>query len=143
MDRHAFPIVTARDDNGTLLVTCPDLPEMTTFGEDDADAILRAADAIEEAIAARIARREDIPDASAARGRVVVHLPSRTAMKIALYNAMREAGVRKADLARKLKVHGPQVDRLLDLRHTSRIDQIEAAFAALDKRLVFDVRDAA
>jgi antitoxin HicB len=53
------------DDNGTILVTCPDLPEVTTFGEDEEDAIGRAADAVEEALAARIARREDIPTPSA------------------------------------------------------------------------------
>jgi antitoxin HicB len=36
-----------------------------------------------------------------------------------------------------------QVDRLLDLRHASRLDQIEAAFAALHKRVVIEIRDAA
>ena len=40
--------------NGTLLVTCPALPEVTTFGEDEAEAIEHARDAIEEAIAARM-----------------------------------------------------------------------------------------
>jgi antitoxin HicB len=32
----------APDDNGTVLVTCPALPEVTTFGEDEADALRRA-----------------------------------------------------------------------------------------------------
>lgn len=30
------------DDNGTLLVMCPDTPELTTFGEERDDALLRA-----------------------------------------------------------------------------------------------------
>ena len=30
------------DDNDTLLVTCPALPEVTTFGEDEADALRHA-----------------------------------------------------------------------------------------------------
>jgi hypothetical protein len=34
-----------------------------------------------------------------------------------------------------------QVDRLLDLRHRSRLDQIEAALAKLHKRLVVHVED--
>jgi antitoxin HicB len=50
-----YPIKLEPDDNGTLLVTCPALPEVTTFGEDEADAIEHARDAIEEAIAARMA----------------------------------------------------------------------------------------
>jgi antitoxin HicB len=53
------------------------------------------------------------------------------------------ARVRKADLARRLGCHMRQVDRLLDLRHASRLDQIEAAFAALHKRVVIEIRDAA
>jgi antitoxin HicB len=56
-----YPVTLTPDDNGTVLVTCADLPEVTTFGEDEEDAIARAADAIEEALAARIAGREDIP----------------------------------------------------------------------------------
>jgi antitoxin HicB len=34
----AYPIVLEPDDNGTLLVTLPDVPEAVTFGEDEADA---------------------------------------------------------------------------------------------------------
>jgi antitoxin HicB len=47
-----YRIKLAPDDNGTVLVTCPALPEVTTFGEDEADALRRAVGAIEEALAA-------------------------------------------------------------------------------------------
>jgi antitoxin HicB len=56
---------------------------------------------------------------------------------------MRAGDVGKAELARRLGWHGPQVDQLLDLGHASRLDQVDQAFAALGKRLVVDVRDAA
>jgi antitoxin HicB len=56
---------------------------------------------------------------------------------------MREAGVRKADLARRLGWQKSQVDRLLNLSHASRLDQIEQALGALRKRLVIAVEDAA
>jgi antitoxin HicB len=56
---------------------------------------------------------------------------------------MRKSGVRKADLARKLGWHKPQVDRLLDLRHDSRLDQLEQAFGALGKRIHLAIEDAA
>jgi len=130
-----YPILLSPDDNDTFLVTCPDLPEVTTFGEDEADAVLRAADAIEEIIAARMADRQDIPEPSPAMGRPCAVLPALTELKVILYRAMRQAGVRKADLARRLNVHAPQVDRLLDLNHHSRLDLIEAAFRALNKRI--------
>ena len=57
-----YPIKLEPDDNDTLLVTCPALPEVTTFGEDEADAIEHARDAIEEAIAARMADGREVPE---------------------------------------------------------------------------------
>jgi antitoxin HicB len=46
------------DDNGTLLVTVPDLPEAITFGEDREQALARAVDAIESALMGAMAARE-------------------------------------------------------------------------------------
>jgi antitoxin HicB len=133
-----FPINLTPDDNGTFLVTAPDLPEVTTFGEDEADAVLRAEDAIETAIQGRMTDRKEIPEPRAA-GAHFVTLPAQTALKVALYSAMLGQGVRKAELARRLQVHAPQVDRLFDLRHASRIDQIDSAFRALGKQVTFHV----
>ena len=50
----SYRIEMNADDNGTLLVTCPDLPEVTTFGVDVEDARHHVLEAIEAAIAARI-----------------------------------------------------------------------------------------
>src|SRR6266487_6239606 len=36
-----YPVKLTRDDNGTILVTAPDLPEVSTFGEDATDALVR------------------------------------------------------------------------------------------------------
>jgi antitoxin HicB len=139
----AYPVDLERDTNGTLLVTFPDLTEAVTFGDDEDDALFRALDALETVLAGRIDDREDIPLPSPAAGRPCVILPALTAAKVLLYRAMREAGVRKADLARRLGWHGPQIDRLLDLNHASRLDQIEAALAVLGKRLSVEIADAA
>jgi len=138
-----YPIELKPDDNGTLLVTCPDLPEVTSFANTMADAEKRAADAIEEALAARIAHHDEIPPPSAASGRQVAMLPPLTVAKTELYRAACTAGVTKAELARRLSWHAPQVDRLFDLRHRSKIEQIEQALRAVGKRLVVGVQDAA
>jgi antitoxin HicB len=138
--RFSYRILLTPEDNGTLLVTCPDLPEVTSFGEDEVDARLRdcARDAIEEALAARITHRDPIPAPSEGAGQRV-RLPVLTALKVELYRAAREDQVRKAELARRLRLHGPQVDRLFNLRHASQLDQLEAVFHALGRRLVVDV----
>jgi len=63
------------NDNGTLLVSCPALPEVTTFGDDEADAMRRAVGAIEEAITARMADGEDVPEGHQ-QGHHLVRLPA-------------------------------------------------------------------
>jgi antitoxin HicB len=132
------------DDNGTILVTAPDLPEVSTFGEDATDALVRAADAIATALKGRITARAKIPVPSRLRrGQRAVRLPAIVAAKLELYRAMIETKTRKADLARKLGVHPPQVDRLLDLDHKSQLDQIEAAARAIGRDIHIELRPAA
>ena len=103
----------------------------------------RAVDALETGIMMYIGDRRPIPPPSAIRrGKRAVRLPALSESKIEIYKAMREAGIRKVDLARKLNVHIPQIDRLLNLNHASRLDQIEAALRALGKELVIEIRAA-
>jgi antitoxin HicB len=134
-----YPVEFIREENGTVTVVVSDIPGTHSFGEDEAEARLRAVDAIESMIASLIAAREDVPEPSAPRRRPTVALPALSVAKIGLYRAMKETGVGKAELARRLGWHLPQVDRLLDLRHGSRLDAVEAALAALDRTLEISV----
>lgn len=126
-----FPLKLTPDDNGTLLVTCPLLPEVTTFGETAEDAARHAVAAIEEALAARMARGEVIPTAPSMKKGFGVSLPLLTTLKVSLWLSCRAAGVAPAELARRLEWHREQVDRLFRLDHKSRLDQLEAAFKAI------------
>ena len=128
-----YPVILEEDDNDTLLVTSPDFPELTTFGDDRTEAIARAVDAFEEVIAARMYDREDIPPPST--GDTYVALPTLTSVKVFLYQGMRDDGIGKAELARRLGWHMPQVDRVLDINHHSRLDQMDAALGAIGRRL--------
>jgi antitoxin HicB len=139
-----YPVVLERDTNHTILVSFRDFPEAHTFGDDENEALARAADLLEDVLADRIENRRDIPLPSKARKRDrLVTLPVLTEAKVRLYREMRDSGIRKVELARRLGCHMRQVDRLLDLGHASRLDQIEAAFAALNKRIVIEIQDAA
>ena len=137
-----YAVTVTPDDNDTLLVTVPDVPEAITFGETRADALIRAIAAIETAIIGRMAAREDIPP-PATRGADFVTLPALSAAKIELYGAMRADSVGKAELARRLGVALPHVDRLLDLRRKSRLDSLVDAFAALGRTLDIVIKRAA
>jgi antitoxin HicB len=127
MNESEYTVTLTPDDNATWLVTCGVLPEVTTFGDTREEALTNAALAIEEALAARMAGQRDLPLLEPEEGAFPVRLPVRAALKIALYRAMRRQGVSKAELARRLSAHGPQVDRLLDMRHKSRPEAVEKA----------------
>jgi antitoxin HicB len=99
------------------------------YGADEGEALRRAVDALET------------PRAKARQRSIT--LPALTEAKIGLYRHMRAAGVGKAELARRLHCHPPQIDRLLDLNHASRLDQIEQALLAVGKRLTISIEDAA
>ena len=77
----AYPI-TLEDDDGTVLATSPDFPELSTFGDDRAEAIARAVHALEEAISARIHDRKEIPPPS--QGETCAILSTLTSVKVML-----------------------------------------------------------
>jgi len=138
----SYRIELTPDDNGTFLVTCPDLPIRVTFGETEDDAKAHAVAAVEEVLASMIDDGEEIPAPSIEPG-VYVRLPLLTALKVYLYWSLRSSGITRAELARRLGWHREQVDRLFRLDHQSRLDQIDAAFVALNRQVDIEVRDAA
>ncbi|PWR24556.1 HicB family protein [Zavarzinia aquatilis] len=138
MDRYKLNIEP--DDNGTFLVTCPALPELTTFGETEAAALAAAQDAL-VGIAGQYARRDiDLPPGDAMPGEAAARLPAMARAKMALARAMRRAGVTQVALARRMGIDDRQVRRLLDPHVASGLDQLEQAFATLDLALRIEVQ---
>ncbi len=137
-----YPVTLTPDDNDTFLAQFPDLPAAITYGATIEEALAHAADAFATIVEAYIKDRRPIPPPSTRRTKYRVAVPALVEAKIRLYDAMRAAHVGKAELGRRLACHLPQVDRLLAMNHGSRLDQIEAAFGALGKRLVVSVEDA-
>lgn len=127
-----------RDDNGTLLVRCPQLPIVVTFGENRDAALEHAVDAIETALASMIDDGEDIPEPNG-EGEISVALPLLTILKVNLYWALQQSGITRAELARRLGWNRESVDRLFRLDHKSRLEQIEAALAALGRTIEVEV----
>jgi antitoxin HicB len=134
-----YPVMITPDD-GQFTVTFPDVPEAVTFGETRDEALRRAPDALLTIFDAFMKDRRDIPAPSQRTGHAI-ELPALETAKIELYRAMRAGNIGKAELARRLHWHLPQVDRVLHVKHGSQLDQMEAAFAALGKKLVLIVVD--
>jgi antitoxin HicB len=138
---NAYPVILTPDDNDTILVTFPDVPGAITYGETRAEALAHAVDALETMISAMIGDREDIPEPSPARGRPTVSPTLLGSLKIAVYRAMRARNWRKADLARAMDLNPRQIDRLLDLRHSSTVGQLDRALRVCGRRAEVETRE--
>jgi len=128
--------LTPDKDDGGYVVTCRDLPEAITQGESVKHALVEAADALEEAIAARMDDGRDIPEPTARRrGERAVSVPPSMALKAAVYLAVRDAGISNSELARRLHLDEKEARRILDPRHPTKLPRIEAALAALGRHV--------
>lgn len=128
--------VTLTPDGESVLVTFPDVPEAITQGADEDEALLYAVEALETALSFYVDARKPLPAPSKPkRGQRTVRPSALEGAKLGVYQAMTEQGIKKAELARRLGWHMPQVDRLFDLRHASRLDQLEAAARVLGRHI--------
>jgi antitoxin HicB len=145
MEDFTYPVnLTADRDSGGFVGTFRDVPEAITQGEDLRDALWQAADCLEEAIAGRIRRGDEIPKPSKPRkGQRLVPVPAPMAAKAALYLAMREAKVSNVEMARRLGCDEKEVRRMLDPRHATKLPRIQKALELLGKRLVVSMQEAA
>lgn len=145
MDRFVYPATLTPDTkDGGFVVTFADVPEAITQGENVEDALREAADCLEEALANRMVMGLPLPPPSPVKKRQhAVPLPAQTAAKAALYIALQEAKITKAELAKRLQCDEKEVRRLLDPRHPSKLPRIESALAAVGQRLIVGVQSAA
>jgi len=137
MQRFTYPVTLTPDaHDGGYVVTCRDIPEVVTQGENVEDALGAAEGALEAAIEMRIEDGMEIPvPSSRRRGEYLASLPVGTAMKAALHVSMREQNVSKADLARRLGVDEKEARRMLDPKHGTKVPALERALHALGKRV--------
>ena len=113
-------------------------PGAITFTEEDIE--LEASEALTAAIGDCIDAHQPIPVPSVAQaGEFIVHLPVLTCLKAALHQAMIQTNTRKADLARKLSMKGPQIERLLDVENASKIEVLEQALYLLGRNVSVSV----
>ena len=137
MQRFTYPVTLTPDEqDGGYVVTCRDIPEIVTQGATLKDALEAAEGALEAAIEARMEDGLDIPLPSRQKkGERLADLPISAAMKAALYQTMREQGVSKSDLARRMALNEKEARRMLDPRHSTKVPTLERALRVLGKRV--------
>ncbi len=121
------------EDTECYEITYNDFSELQGVAYAEEDIELDASDTLIAGLADLIASRIPVPAPSKPINdtNIIVHLPLLVCLKIALHNAMIQTGTRKADLARKLNQKAPQIDRLLDVNHASKVETLEQALYLL------------
>ncbi|MCG8709564.1 hypothetical protein JHU04_002812 [Brenneria sp. 4F2] len=128
-----YPVsVSFNEESGEYEILYRDFKKLTSAAFTEEDIVLEAAHWLTDMIREYIDARIPIPKPSTLqRDEIRIHLPVLVNLKAALHNAMIQTGTRKADLARKLNQKGPQIDRLLDVKHASKIETLEQALYLL------------
>lgn len=132
----AYPVKMKQDTNGSLLVTFPDIPEAATSAHNETKALRLALEALESALEFYFEDGRTVPmPSSPKRGQRSVTLPASMSAKVLLLNEMLAQNVRPADLARLLGTTPQAINRLTNLRHSTKIDGLVEAFHVLGKKL--------
>ena len=103
--RLSYPARFHRYGDDEVVVSFRDLPECLTSGADESEVLLEARDALEEAVAGRIRRNEDLPSPSLRdSNEQYVAVPVDMAAKAAFVLAFRASGMTCSDLADRLAI---------------------------------------
>ena len=135
MREFVYPARFAPDKkDGGFVVTFRDIPEAITQGDTVEECREEAAGALQAALEGRIMSDVDIPKASKPkRGEYLIAVPVQTALKAALYLEMKEAGITRVELARRLHIDEKEARRMLDPHHPTKADRLERALAVLGR----------
>ena len=141
---YIYPGLFQREADGGYLVTFPDVPEAITQGDDLADAMASASDALGLALRGYLAHGRPLPKRSSRlKGYIDVPVEAANALKLAVVEAFRTAGISKSEFARRLGKADTEAHRILDPDHPTKLSALEAALRLLGKQIIVSVKDAA
>ena len=134
-----YPAKFEKEESG-YSVTFRDIPEAITCGDDLDDALFMAKDALLTAMDFYFEDRRTVPQPrKAEEGEYLIELPLSVSAKVLLLNEMVAQNISNVELAKRIKVKPQEVQRITNLEHTTKIDTLARAFAALGKNLNLSV----
>jgi antitoxin HicB len=130
------------DEDG-IVVSFPDVPEAITQGDDETDAFAQAEEALGLALLSYAARGLPLPKArTRGKGLIGIAVDPEIAAKLAVIEAVREVGISKSELARRIGKNEKEVRRILDPRHATKLATLTAVLRKLGRRLVIGIEEA-
>jgi antitoxin HicB len=140
MQTWTYPaLIQALPDN-EWLVSFPDIPQINTSGDSRAEALVNAADALEEMVLAQLAHGLPVPSPRESRGgETPVDLDPVTAARAALVQAMAESNMSNVALAKRLNKSEGAIRRLTHGGTGVKIDTLIEALHVLGRRAALSV----
>lgn len=134
-----YPAKFTPAQEGGFVVTFRDIPEAITQGDDFTEAKEMAADVLLSSMDFYFDDNRPVPlPSKAQKGEVLIALPASVYAKVLLLNELLTQNVSKAELARRMEIRPQEMQRIVDLNHSTKIDTISAALIQLGKH--FEIR---
>ena len=141
--RYIYPCTLTPEEEGGFFASFSDVPGALTCGDDRAETLELAEDALVAILAVYVQEQWDIPKPSpVADGQELVAVPPVAAAKLALYMALRTQGITSVALAERLDLSESAVCKLLNPDQYSHISQVLKALRAVGRNLVVEDRAA-
>lgn len=138
----SYPAILRREKTGGYYLSFPDVRGANTGDKDREKTLAGAADCLAVALETYMEQKRDIPMPSKPKkGESLIAVPLELAMKIAVYQAMRDAHVSNAELARRMKVPEMHVRRILNPNRATPLEIIERALARLGKTATLTIEE--
>jgi len=129
-------VVKIEPDGNGFMASFPDIPEALTGGDSREETLDMARDALITALDFYFDGKCEVPLLrKAKKGEEAVELPGSLWAKMLLLNEMVRQQVRPVELTRKRGTSAQEVNRLVNLKHTTKVDSIQEALSALGKKL--------
>ena len=137
--RYAYPCILTPEPDGGFFVRFPDVRGALTCGDDRAEALEMAEDALGVILGVFVENDADLPQPSPlAEGQYLVAVPLLVAVKLSLYNALREQGITRSELAVRLGISEVAAANLVNPDYGSHLTTVMRALHAVGRRVVIE-----
>ena len=144
--RYAYPCNIILDEEGLretgregYVVNFPDVYGANTGGDTWDEAVEMAEDCLGVALSFYFDEDEDIPTPSLlTEGQVMVPVPPLVAAKLTINSAIREKGITKQALGKKLGLEEDAARKLLHPNYRTHFTQVERALRAVGRSLIVE-----
>ena len=134
-----YPAKFSQED-GAYIVTFRDVPESITQGGNFEEAMFLAEDVLICGLEFYFENDKPIPLPSEPQAdEIMVYLSDIVYVKALLHNARLETEMSKAELARFMDVRPPEMQRILDPHHNTKLDTISRMLSKLGRPLKLSI----